>query len=296
MNDLSWDDLRLFLHVAQSGSLAGASAICGLSPPTIGRRMLELERVTGRTLFVRKQTGYDLAPDGQLLLERVVAMGHVADDIQGWREEVMRLPMVVISAGTWTSRYIADNLNRIWSAGDPFRLCFKALESHVDIGHREADIGLRNQRPTSGNIAARKLCRVAFAPYCVRSFDLENNCNWVALGSEVATTPSARWTLDQPNLWITTWANTPGMLYNLVRGGAGQCVLPCFIGDADGDLVRSGPLIADLSHTMWIVMHDDERRRPEVRTVIDRLGSLLSENAALFDGRLGEQIKVNSGV
>jgi len=287
MNDMTWDDLRLFYHVAQSGSLAGAAERTGLSSPTIGRRMLDLERATGRTLFVRKQTGYELAPDGQVLLERVMAMRLAAKAIEDWREDVMRLPMVAISAGTWMSRFIADNLGRLWSPADPFRLCFKTAETHVDIGHREADIGLRNQRPASGNLAVRRTNHVAFAPYCALSFDQDRDCNWVALGSDVATTPSARWTLSQPNLWITTWANTPGMLYSLVRGGAGRGVLPCFIGDADPDLVRAGPVIEALSHTMWIVMHDDERNRPEVRTVIDRLVRLNADHSALFNGDCG---------
>ena len=288
MNDMAWDDLRLFYHVAQRGSLAGAAERTGLSSPTIGRRMLDLERATGRTLFVRKQTGYDLAPDGKLLLERVMAMRLAADAIENWREDVMQLPMVAISAGTWMSCFIADNLRRLWSPADPFRLCFKTAEAHVDIGHREADIGLRNQRPVSGNLAVRRSNRVAFAPYCAISFDQQRDCNWVALGSDVAATPSTRWTLSQPNLWITTWANTPVMLYNLVRGGAGRGVLPCFIGDADPDLVRAGPVIDTLSHTLWIVMHDDERNRPEVRTVIDRLAQLNNDHAALFRGDCGK--------
>lgn len=290
MNDVAWDDLRLFYHVARSGSLAGAAKETGVSSPTIGRRMLDLERVTGRTLFVRRQTGYELAPDGQSLLDRVTAMQFAAQSITDWRDEVLMLPQVVLSAGTWVSRFLADNLAALWTPSDPFRLCFKTAEARVDMAHREADIGIRNERPVSGNIAVRRSSTVAFAPYCARGFDQDRNCNWVALGKEVAITPSARWTLDQPNLWITAWANAPSMLYHLVRGGAGRGVLPCFIGDADTDLVRAGQPIADLEHTMWIVMHDDERHRPEVRTVIDRLVHLNESHAALFRGDTGQAV------
>ncbi|CCE99729.1 hypothetical protein predicted by Glimmer/Critica (plasmid) [Sinorhizobium fredii HH103] len=49
----NWEDLRLFLHVAEQGGLAGAAEKTGISAPTIGRRMLALERATGRALFVR---------------------------------------------------------------------------------------------------------------------------------------------------------------------------------------------------------------------------------------------------
>eukprot|EP01030_Chromulinospumella_sphaerica_P031879 gene31879-32556_t len=69
MADSAWDDLKLFLHVASEGGLSGASLQTGLSAPTIGRRMFALERVLGRSLFVRSQQGYRLAHDGEILLE-----------------------------------------------------------------------------------------------------------------------------------------------------------------------------------------------------------------------------------
>ena len=61
MNGAGWDDLQLFLNVATEGGLSGAALRTGLSAPTIGRRMLTLERTTGRTLFVRSQQGYRLS-------------------------------------------------------------------------------------------------------------------------------------------------------------------------------------------------------------------------------------------
>jgi DNA-binding transcriptional LysR family regulator len=52
MNDaLDWEDLRLFYKVASLGSLAAASSHTGISSPTIGRRMHDLERVLQRELF-----------------------------------------------------------------------------------------------------------------------------------------------------------------------------------------------------------------------------------------------------
>lgn len=284
MNDIGWEDLRLFYYVARHGSLAGAAARTGVSSPTLGRRMRDLERTTGRQLFVRRQTGYELAADGRVLLDRVMGMQAAARTIDDWRDEVTSLPLVVLAAGTWTSRFIADNLASVWTPADGFRMCFKTAEAWVDLNHREADIGLRNQRPVSGNVAARRACDVAFAPYCARGFDQARDGNWVALGEDVAVGPSARWTLEQPNLWITAWANTPTMLHDLIRGGAGRGVLPCFVGDAEPGLVRAGPVIETLTHTVWIVMHDDERARPEVRTVIDRLAELYAANERLLAG------------
>jgi len=67
MTDVNWDDLKLFHIVATEGGLAGAASLTGISAPTIGRKMLFLERTMGRTLFIRSQQGYKLAPDGVIL-------------------------------------------------------------------------------------------------------------------------------------------------------------------------------------------------------------------------------------
>ncbi len=46
--EFNWDDLRLFLAVARHEGLAPAAAEIGKSAPTLGRRMLALERQLGR--------------------------------------------------------------------------------------------------------------------------------------------------------------------------------------------------------------------------------------------------------
>ena len=50
-----------------------------------------------------------------------------------------------------------------------------------------------------------------------------------------------------------------------MRAGVGKGVFPCFAGDRDAALERAGPPIAELQAGQWIVMHDDDRRRPEPR-------------------------------
>ncbi|MEM1376833.1 MAG: LysR family transcriptional regulator [Pseudomonadota bacterium] len=284
MAELDWDELRLFHVVAETGSLAAASQRTGISSPTIGRRMASLEKTTGRKLFVRHQTGYELAADGHALYEKVRDMQRSAGDIEQWASGAYQLPNVTISAGTWTTRFLGLHLRQLWSPDDEFRLCFKTSEARLDIGHREADIGIRNARPTVGNLAARQAVKVAFAPYCHCDFDPQENKNWVSVGREAGSSPSAHWVHSQPELWITMWVSTPIALLDMLKGGGGQGVLPCFVGDAEPELKRSGQIIEELTHMSWIVMHDDERRDPTKRLVIDRLSDLLQANASRFAG------------
>ncbi|MCJ8520814.1 DNA-binding transcriptional LysR family regulator [Pseudorhizobium tarimense] len=57
MKNIPWDTYQLFLQVARCGGLSGAAAVTELSPATIGRRMVELEALVGRSLFLRSRTG-----------------------------------------------------------------------------------------------------------------------------------------------------------------------------------------------------------------------------------------------
>ena len=62
MKKIGWGAYEIFVAVARNGGLTGASQVSGLSPATIGRRVLELEQSIGRTLFARSQAGYGLTP------------------------------------------------------------------------------------------------------------------------------------------------------------------------------------------------------------------------------------------
>lgn len=284
MKNLNWDDLRIFIVVARSGGLSGAAAASGLSPATVGRRMLALEETVGRRLFVRRQTGYALTEDGQALFERALAMEAGARPIGEWLSEEGKRPLVRISAGTWTANFFASNFSRLWTPDDGFRIAFKTTEARLDIAHREIEIGIRNHPPDSPNLAARRTCEVAFAPFRARNRSRTGREEWVAIAPEDAVTQSARWFNAQENISVAAWANTPRTLYDLIHSGVGKGILPCFAGDRDPLLERAGEEIGELREEQWIVMHNDDRHRREVRIVIDRIIDLLTSHAPLFSG------------
>jgi DNA-binding transcriptional LysR family regulator len=199
-------------------------------------------------------------------------------------------PVVRISAGTWTANFLCENFVRLWTADDPFTLVLLTTESRLDIAHREIDIGIRAHKPEGANLAGRKTGSVAHARYCARNASSRARESWISILPEETRTDSAQWVNRQKDLRIVAWANTPRTLYDLICASVGSGVLPCFAGDRNSSLERMGPAIADLQQDQWLVMHDEERHRPDVRTVLDRLRHLLEDHAPLFSGKraLGE--------
>ncbi|MBQ2261095.1 MAG: LysR family transcriptional regulator [Loktanella sp.] len=280
---LGWDDLEIFFHVAETGGLSAAARLIGLSPPTLGRRMLALEQRAGQVLFYRAQSGYSLTPAGQALLDRVRRMHAAAVPVQQALFAQAATPLIRLSAGTATAMFLADKYNLLCRSGDGFRLNFVTTEARLDIAHREIDLGIRNRPEDSGNLATRKLGTLRFAPYRSWSVPHPEQLGWVALDPVHAKHPAGRWLHDQDHV-ISALASTVATVHALVQAGAGIGVMPCMTGDCDPSLCRAGPVIEDLTEQQYLVMHNDDRHRAPVRRLIERIVKIYSDNADLLAG------------
>lgn len=150
--NIEWSDLNLFLAVARGGGLAAGAKISGLSPPSLGRHMLDLERALGETLFHRLPRGYALTEAGLALLAEVETVEeHILGIARRRSNRNAKLP-IHITAGTWMTRFLAMHIRDISAEG--VRLVFRAAEARHDIGRREATIGVRNSRPDEADLAA----------------------------------------------------------------------------------------------------------------------------------------------
>lgn len=284
MKNMQWDSFQLFLQVARLGGLTGASAATGLSPATVGRRMLDLEQEVGRSLFSRSQTGYRLTADGQELLDHLHNMEAAARKVDAWRQAGSTGLTVRIAAGTWVAWLIAENVTAIRMPGDSFAVSLTIGEARANLNYREMDIGIRAFKPEESNLAARLLGEVAYAGYVRRNAG-EQEERWLAVSEEDAISDYLRWPHRHAAGSIVVTVNRPRSLPDLVRAGAGKAVLPCFVGDLDPELQRLGPELPDLRHQQWIVMNNEDRHRTEIRTVADRMTKLLKSYADLFAGR-----------
>ena len=285
-NPISWDDLRLFLDVARLGGLSAARETTKLSAATLGRRVAALEKQIGEPLFHRAYSGYTLTRAGEELLRRAEEVESAMHSLTRWRDGEIGDRVVRISAGNWTTDFMARHIGQLWDASDPFRIEFVTAYEMIDIGRRNADIGIRSARPTEANLAGQLVGRMAHALYSGRQ--LINGVKaglFVGSSGEGADLQSSRWLMARHGDRIGVRGNDAHSVRELVAAGAGLTVLPCFAGDADPRLVRivAAP-ISELDTEQWVVSHQDERHGREVRMVLDRVVKLLRDNASLFRG------------
>ncbi|MGD1877629.1 MAG: LysR family transcriptional regulator [Kiloniellaceae bacterium] len=263
-----WDDLRLFLAIAREGGLAAAAASTGKSAPTLGRRMLALERRLGRDLFRRLPRGYELTDDGRDLLSTAAALESRIQPVvaaaadQAW-------PLVKVSAGTWVTHILCGRMQELVGS-DGVRLRFISADDVLDIGRREAVIGVRNRRPEGTGLAGRRITRVRFAAYATS----KDVATWARV---LGATPSARWVQETIGKARAIEVTSPRNALDLALAGTARAVLPTFIGTRFDALHQVSPLIEDLEHDQWLVTHHEDRFIPDVRTIIDRLYNTLKE-------------------
>jgi DNA-binding transcriptional LysR family regulator len=268
----SLDDLALFLAVAEGGGLTGAARATGATLPTLSRRMAALERALGRRLFDRGPKGYALTSDGRRLLAELEGLRDIRARLRRWAGPEASAPQVRITAGVWTSRYLARGIGDLWTDGAGWTPVFVASNAQVDIARREADIGIRSRRPDRPWLAGRRTGVIRYAFYARDP----SVAGYVALPPEAAaTTPSQRWLRDRHTAEIVTEASEMRLVLDLGIGGAGRVLLPCFAGDAEPGLQRVSPDIDDLTHEEWLVSHHEARHDPPVRKALDALNRLL---------------------
>lgn len=263
---LSLDDLTLFLAVCDAGGLAGAVAATGQSAPTLSRKMTGLERQTGRRLFLRGNKGYSLTSDGRALRQEAEALTPLRRRLAAWSatEDKARIR---ITAGTWTSRWLAQQLEGYWTPQAGWVPEFLASNAVLDIARREADIGFRNRRPEQAWLAGRRLRRIEYAEYGTG----EDVTGFVTLADHLATAPSMRWVYRNRAERIVSTVSDARLELDLVRRGMARAVFPTFVGDAEPGLMRLSDVIAELTHDEWLVTHHDARHDPPVRRAIDAI-------------------------
>lgn len=292
MNEtLNWHELQLFVAVANAGGLAGATKTTGLSAPTLGRRMTALEQAAGGQLFVRHKNGYRLTSLGTELLDHAAKMQDAASDLERWREKKDPTPVVKLTAGAWTSRFIAQH-----SAALPRGTSYHIIADNnfFDLRLRQAHLAIRNRRPTQQGLAVRKLGAVSFALYGTPGLtpseattSLEN-----LLGSTPcliyepggSATASSAWLKEKMEKPAAMSFSSPTLVLDAAIAGAGLCVLPCFVGDIEEKLHRYTAPIEELEHIQWLVSHDEDRHLPHVKRAGKILYSMFREQRALFSG------------
>jgi DNA-binding transcriptional LysR family regulator len=165
------------------------------------------------------------------------------------------------------------------------RLSLSAQGQQISLSRREADVAVRLVRPREASSVTRKIGAMAFGLYAHRSYahlSAPERWQFIAFDQNYADMPQQRWLLgiagDRP---VACELNHISEHLIAVRGGVGVAGLPCFIGDRDRDLIRIGKDIPPFARDIWLLVHQDLRKAPAVRAVMDFVTAVISGDREL---------------
>jgi DNA-binding transcriptional LysR family regulator len=292
---MSIEDLRLVRTVRETGSLSAAARALGLDHSTAFRRLGAAEARLGARLFLRARAGYAATAAGE---EMAAAAARVLDDLE---ETARRLAggdlsatgVVRVTMPDTLVATVAPMLAAIAAAHPGLELETVSANGFLALTRREADAALRAADAPPEHLVGRRVATVATAPYARRGHPYPRGgppdpaaLPWVGPDESLAHLKGAAWLRRSvPAANVRLRANTLLGVQAAVRAGAGAGLLPCFLGDADPDLVRLGPPLPDLATPLWLLTHPDLRRAARVRAVLDGLAERLDALSGVFEGR-----------
>jgi len=287
----SWDDLRIFLSLAREGTLTTAAKSLGVSHPTVARRVQALEKRIGARLFERLPDRFVPTPAGEELLADTEAMEKAALSINRRSASLSDTVsgMVRLSAGEAMAAWLARHLAELRRGLKQIEFELTASHTLANLSRREADLLIREQVPDLHGIVTRKLGRVAYAVYGHRAVarakaDLRA-LPWIGFDEDHAYMPGQAWLQEllggaKPAIRGNNWL----VLYEAARAGAGLAVLPCYLGDPDPRLHRSGDVLPEVFADQWLLVHRDLRALPRVRAVMDAVIVLFQRERPVLEG------------
>lgn len=148
---LDWEDVRLFLAVAEAKSVSGAARALGMSQPTVSRRLGDLEARLGVTLFERTLGGTLITATAERMLEPARRMADWAGEVSRAAAAtdtrlsgVVRVTAPPLIAATLLTRFAA-----VLAEKHPgLRLESLATIRYLDLPRGEADLAIR-ARPSN---------------------------------------------------------------------------------------------------------------------------------------------------
>jgi DNA-binding transcriptional LysR family regulator len=162
-----WNHARAFFVVAEERSFSAAARALRLSQPTVGRQVAALEEELSIALFSRVGNALHLTEAGADLVEHVRAMSDAATRVSlvATGQSLALEGSVCITASELISAYLLPPIvGRLRAEHPSIEIEIVASNAARDLRRREADIAIRNFKPTEAELVARKIDeRVAYA-------------------------------------------------------------------------------------------------------------------------------------
>ncbi len=170
--DIPWEDLQLFLAIAETGSLSAAAKVVALGQPTVSRRLAALEYRVGTALFRRSVSGVSLTVAGERLVPAAKKMAEFAGEANravGASDGRPRGLVRVTASPSVCFEFLAPFAGMLAGKQPGLQLEVLSAMQYLDLARGEADLAIRGRAPTQPEITVVKRITVRSAVFVTKA-------------------------------------------------------------------------------------------------------------------------------
>jgi DNA-binding transcriptional LysR family regulator len=294
-----WSLMRSFLAVIERGSLLAAARQLGVSQPTLGRHVAELERQLGTMLFERTGRGLVATPAARSIADRARAMADNAEAIgralTGQSKQLSG--SVRITASQTVATYLLPPLLARFRAREPsIAIDIIASNAVSNLLRREADIAVRMVRPAQSSLVARRVGEVQIGAYARKDYLRRRGMP----GKPGEILHHDLIGLDRDESIIRTFAalghrierdsfmfrsDDHLVLWQALCAGLGIGFAATWLADREPSLERVLPDLPMPRLPVWLTVHREIRSSARIRALYDFLGEGIPTELACDEAR-----------
>ena len=288
--NFEWDRLRVFLAVAEHGSLSAAAAMLGMSQPTVGRHVQALEGALGVQLFARTGRRLALSETGEQLLEPARAMANAAGRfaLTAAGRESSLAGIVRITASDIVSTYTLPAIFVALRLEEPdIEIELVASNATHNLLAREADIAIRMYRPTQSEVIAKHIRDVELGTFAANVYlerrgeprtpeDLRDHDVVGYDRDETLIRGFRDFGFEVGRRFFPLRTDSHVVIWRAVVEGYGIGFMQAALGDAEPRVRRILPDLPLPTMPMWLTAHAELKANRRIRRVFDFLAEALA--------------------
>ena len=290
-NELSWDGLQAILLVARHGTVRAAAAEINVAHTTLAHRIKVAERAMGVSAFVKSVRGYSLTDEGARIVAHAERMASESEALENFLDDARQEavgPVTVSMNASLLSHVAADAIDILRAKHPEITLNLRLGDDFADLDRRESDIVLRLQNAPQPTLFGRRLCQARSTVYASRNAAADLNAmdgpipvvGW----AKAAAVRPVYASLGLENVQIVCTVADIQAQRAIASAAPVAVELPCYVGDAQPDLVRLVPdRLRDLN-ALWILTHDSLRRSPRIVAAFEALTEAALKRRTLIEG------------
>ena len=290
---MEWSDLKVFLAMADAGSVRAAAQKLDVSHSTVSRRICALEKDLGVRLFDRLPGGYRLTAEGR---EVFFELQEVEDKVHALQRRILGKdsklsgPLKVTMPDILASTLLMQDIVSFTRKYPEIELDVVATYDALSLNNREADVAIRITNRPPGDLVGRKVTTYARANYAARGYikkigleNLAKQASWIGW-DDVDSHPD--WVKNSPYPALPTrhHLNNPLLQLSAVREGLGIGMLPCFMADQYPDVQRVPDTRCEEAYQTWLFTHRDLRYTSRVRVFMAAMVEAFERSRPLLQG------------